>query len=224
MSMEQHYNETMFGDWRNGIMEKHYNEQWLGGFFDAEGYIGVTPTPRKDHRIRYTLIPCCHINQAYVAGYFDGEGCVAPAIRQSKTINIGYTVQPNARIRSKDNDVLDEIHDYLDGFGITSRIYVLPPKYEGVHSMKDLVIYGLANTENFLLLISPYLHSSKHEQAKIMLSEILPRMKRKEHLTKSGFLKVIEHVDELNSLKNGVRGKYNSEFFKKIWFEDVKNV
>ena len=63
-------------------------------------------------------------------------------------------------------------------------------------------------------MVFPHLLGPKKLQAYIMINEVLPRMKRKMHLYKSGFLEIMAFVDAINELKGNVRGKYNQEYFR----------
>ena len=193
---------------------------WLGGFFDAEGFIGTVVKKDENRRINFGLTPSCQIRRAYVAGYFDGEGCVVGNIFKVKGSRrkFPFEIQPNIRCSSTDFDILQKTHDFLETHGLDVKLYHSNKKRPEESDQQHLVIYGLENVRKFLELIVPYLKTEKKMQGMIMLKEILPRMKNGEHLTKEGFIRVVAYIEIMDSLKKGwQRSKYTVKYFRKLW-------
>jgi hypothetical protein len=204
-------------------MEKHYDEQydmdetWLAGFFDADGYLGVQPAKVQGQKIVFSLIPKAQINQKYVAGFIDGDGCVSCTVFPQKAHNSGYEIQPQVRmVEYHTKNVLPKIFRFLSSKGIKVALYL--PNKTKKSGQGELVVYGIKNLSRFLNLVGPYLQSYKREQTQILLEKILPRLRRKEHVTKEGFIKLMAFVDLLNSLRNDHKErKYTKAYFEKIW-------
>lgn len=193
-------------------------KDWLGGFFDAEGYIGVRPYRNPRYRNGFSFIPACQINQAYVAGYFDGEGCMACTVFRAEGRRLGFEIQPHPIVSSTDHDVIRKIGDFLLTKNINVKIYNRRRKSPNAQPQKQLLIYGLQNVKRFLILILPYLHTRKRMQTLILLQQIIPLMERKKHLTKKGFIEIMEYIDLLNDLKGGgKRSIYNANYFRELW-------
>jgi len=197
--------------------DSNIDEEWLAGFIDADGYLGAQPAKDKLLPLGYTIIPQVEITQKHLAGFIDGDGCIACTVFPHRTHNIGFEIQPQIRIKQNEYrhynfDILPKINNFLKSRGIKGGLYPRTRKRGA------LVVYGVKNVERLLRLITPYLQTYKKAQAILLLKEIIPRLLRKEHTSKKGFIKIMEFVDILNELRPEKRKrKYTKEFFQKIW-------
>lgn len=95
------------------------------------------------------------------------------------------------------------LDDFCDGLGIKSSYNASPDEHESL-------ISNLDGMQEFFGLILPYLIVKK-ERVEVMLTEVIPRMRRQKHHTKDGLLEMMPYVDEVNAVDR----KYDNEYFKK---------
>ena len=191
--------------------------EWTAGFFDGEGAVEGGVGVKESYSTGYSFHPMCRIKHSQVAGFFDAEGCIQAQIFSDNTSTVNYGVETKASLghTTQEAGVEHALVEFCQRIGIEPSLSYS----EGGENRQDYFSFRVqskADVETFLRELYPHLIVKKPE-AKIMLEEILPRLNRKEHSTKRGFLRVMKWVDRLNSHKGGKRGKYNLEYFEDKW-------
>lgn len=178
------------------------------------------------------------MNWDYIAGYADGESCILLAIQHDsresnrRTSQIdGWNISPSWQISSYDYAALNEIEYFLKEEGFDVRTPNLERQVRTGHTKvaKRLSIGGWEQLERLALELLP---RSIVKMAQFELLLELKTIVNSKPLgekkwgpggiwTKPLFLKAMEKADEINSLKSRQRGKYNTQFFIKLWEEET---
>ena len=174
---------------------------------------------------------------SYLAGYFDGEGCLLLGIvrdkRKEKTVGTkveGWSISPSLSITSGDYEVLLKMEKFLSLEGIkTSKMNFRKPRKHQLRKYMRLSIHGWGKIARCIKKMLPYSIAKKKQLElffklrDIVYSKPCGKTKRNTHgvWTKELFLSAMEKVDEINSLKSRLRGKMNTNYFKKLWSEEV---
>lgn len=196
-------------------------EEWVAGFFDGEGYVGVTPSPQESYKIGYSTevkVQMAQTSPSYVGGLFDAEGNINLRVWERDSSAIGCTTTPESGVEMNGELVVETMNalaKYCEDVGANYNVYGLPKKGEENNGVQFWVT-TLDGTKKFLENIEPHL-IEKRAQAKIMISEIIPRMEDGDHLRKEGFLEIMAWRDLMDSFKGGRRGKYNLAYFEDLW-------
>jgi len=192
--------------------------QWTAGMFDGDGSIQAKVALSKSTNTGYRLDAKCTLTNSYVAGLFDAEGVVSPVISKKNNSSVNHHIDSRCRITQHENDpLIEKLRAFCDELNVESHVYHQTyPDKENRSPTFQFDITGNHNVRQFLSQIQPYL-VVKNQQSEIMTSEIIPRLMASEHSTRRGFLKVMHHIDQLNALKGGNRGKYNLEYFEDLW-------
>lgn len=155
------------------------------------------------------------ILQQYTSGYFDGDGSISLRIAKSKT-SVGYDCTPAVYIISAITRSLDKIEEWCQESKIKLNRYIR----RGPTYTEEIVI-SRRHCKAFLYLVKDYLWTTKREQAEITLSEVFPKIESQVHLTKEGFLDLMESIDKVNQLKGKRRGRYTRDYFAELWKDDM---
>lgn len=191
--------------------------EYCAGLFDGDG--SISPGVRRDRSWPdhgYNVAPECTLTNRYVAGLFDAEGCVKPVVAQRDNSAVDYHIDPESRITNADETLIGQLTEFADAIGVEYSVYHNENADSNRDSTFQFDVRQVQNIRRFLENLKPYLVAKK-QQANIMLDDILPLLAAGEHGRKRGFLKIMYHVDRLNSLKGGNRGKYNLEYFEDEW-------
>jgi hypothetical protein len=120
------------------------------------------------------------------------------------------------------------IRDYLASQGIHGVIHIMKANYRPNYRRNyTLEITEFKSTVKFLRKIRPF-SIIKKQQIELYFNNLLPLLiKRKKHPYRTGsrrpkynhreFLKAMVIVDRINSLKGGTRGKYNANYFRRLF-------
>lgn len=165
------------------------------------------------------------INWSYLAGYFDGEGCIMLGITKEKrpekkkgSIVDGWNITPSIALQTYDFGILQDIKDFLlsNGF-IVSMFYRKASRFNQTQSPLIVGITGWNNLKRFSTIMSKY-SIGKKPQFDLFLSLCDFREKYLNgKWTKNNFILAMNIVDNINSHKSRIRGKYNANFFKNLW-------
>ena len=172
------------------------------------------------------------MNWSYIAGYFDGEACLLLGVAQDKRHNTwkslvdGWNIFPNLCVTSYDKTVLAEIKEYLESRRV--KVYKLETKtirYSQTDNATRLSIFGWDNVRTVCKLLITYAISKREQYEKFLeLYDIWDSRKElpghpyhRKGWTKTEFITAMRKVDEINSKKCKIRGKYNSAYFINLW-------
>lgn len=189
---------------------------WNAGFVDGDGCIAnqiQTTDGANSNDFRTT--PAVHITNSYHSGLLDAEGSLEMRIMDKGD---SYSLSPRCSIRQRQTDcpIVSKLTEFAESidveYSLTHR------EYDGENSTDQFCfsIIGVNDVDKYLRSLEPHLVVKK-EQAQIMLEDILPKLSRGEHKNRRGFLRVMKHVDRMNNLKGGQRGKYTLQYFEDLW-------
>lgn len=199
-------------------MSQRHLSEWTAGMFDGDGTIQPRVTTSESTNTGYRIDPACSLTNSYVGGLFDAEGTVSGVVAQRDNSAVDHHPEPRCRITHTENDaLLNRLEEYCEGVGVEPNVYHNTQQEGKGHAATfQLDVTGKRDVRAFLESIKSHL-IVKQIQARIMLNDIIPLLSSNTHSTKRGFLRVMYHVDRLNSHKGGTRGKYNLEYFEDLW-------
>ncbi len=143
--------------------------------------------------------------ESYLTGYADGEGCFCVSINKSRRHAFGWEIRPSFSV-SQNRDRAKVLEMYQRQFGCGS---IRPDrsdktlKYE-VRSVRDLVERVIPHFEE-----TPLLSGKSRDFERF--AAICRMMYAGQHLTKSGFNRIVDLAFEMNP--SGIR-KYSREEIK----------
>lgn len=144
----------------------------------------------------------------YVAGFIDGEGSFSVSIGRHKTLKRGLEVRPEFEIevRADDREILERILITI-GCG---RIYDLSYERYGWYPH---VKYKITNNRDLVEFLFPFLDQcplqAKKREVYKRFKTIVLMMRRKEHLSSKGFLKIIKLREEIRARGKKARSYEN---------------
>jgi hypothetical protein len=197
------------------MSEQQHLSEYCAGMFDGDGSINtnVSEVDYNDHNHR--ILTECTITNRYVAGLFDAEGCVKPTVSKKTNSAVDHHIDPQSRITNSSDPLASKLSSFAEALDVPYSVY----HHDGDENRDPTFQFDVRSIDGvrkFLSALKPHL-VAKRPQAEIMLNEILPRLDAGEHSNKRGFLGVMYHVDRLNELKGGNRGKYNLQYFEDLW-------
>lgn len=189
---------------------------WVGGFFDAEGSVGVNVGKRDDLNIGYEIRPIMRVTQSYIGGFIDGDGSVTVDVSENESWSVGYQIQASALSWHNIDPAIEALEEYSKGLDIDYTISDVGD---------DAVQFQVSNIDDVEIFLSSIRDNviSKKPQVEIMLDEIVPLVKSKSYSSKLGFLKIMEAKERMDSYKDGKRGKYTLEYFEDEWGISVRD-
>lgn len=135
----------------------------------------------------------------YIAGFVDGEGSFCVGISKHKTLRRGIEIHPlfEIEVRADDREILERILMTIGCgkiYDCSYERYGWQPhvKYK-VGSTKDLEKYVIPFFDQF------HLQAKKAQSYKIF-KKVVVMMRKKEHLTDKGFVKIVALRDELRRI------------------------
>jgi len=151
----------------------------------------------------------------FVAGFLDADGAIKIRVSRTDQYSLGYSTSPDITIDSSDVDVIEKVKSILIQNGIE-----VPQRQSFSNRgipMTRLEIIKLTEVRKTLELLIPYLVGRKRIQAELMLTNILPIFESGRHLTKEGFIELMELRDVMVLSKKKDIRKYKTTYFKKLW-------
>lgn len=195
---------------------------YLAGMLDAEGSIKFSVRQRQDgnRKLPWSLLPEIEINQ-YLAGIWDGDGTIQLKIQRDSRLKNYYQLNPSVSTSLVSGEI-EMFNSLFDTFCKRNGIrYCLNKvKKENRKVIYRWLVTGINHVEKFLNLLKPYL-ILKQKECRIMLEEIMPRMKEKKHLTEEGILDIMQFADKLAKLHGHQRNgrKYSQKYFQELWLK-----
>ncbi|AGM10941.1 HNH endonuclease [Halorubrum tailed phage 7] len=151
---------------------------------------------------------------AHLAGVFDVVGSVTAQLTKTEDTRIGFRFHPLIRInRPEDQEVLmGKLDAYCEDYDVDHSITKRSDSGSFVFEAKSP-----EGIRNFLMPMMDYLVVN-HEEAIIMLEEILPRVEDDLHLTEDGLIEIMGYVDRLRETSRyGAEAKYTQSYFEDLW-------
>ena len=191
--------------------------QWLAGFSNGDFSIAVSTRPSANSiGWRCAVKLAWSQNEVpYVAGFVDADGAIKIRVSKSDMHHLGYTTSPDICIDSSDADVIKKIKKILNDNNINT------PEHHSFSNrgipMNRLEVTKLTDVRKILELIRPYLVGRKRIQVEMMLNTALPIFEKGEHLTKEGFIKIMEIRDMMVLSKKKDIREHTADYFKKLW-------
>ena len=143
------------------------------------------------------------LNPYWLVGFTDGEGCFSISIFKNKTLKSGYQVFPEFVLTqgAKSLETLEKVRDFF-GCG---RIYE-NKRYD--NHRESLYRYCVRNKIDLVEKICPFFNKYTLQTAKRndfeLFKQGLEIIKKGEHLTESGFIRIQEIASEMNRRKSRV--------------------
>jgi len=192
--------------------------RWVAGFVDAEGCLSAEVKTAGEKEDTAYINNRFHLNHNYTAGLFDGDGSISIKVRENGDSVHGYSIASACAVKQTVHDeMIASLSGFCESIGVDDYSVRIVTREKEEHA--DQFAFRISNrssVEKFLTELEPHLLLKK-EQANIVLNDIIPKLERGIHTNRRGFLRVMKHVDELNSLKGGLRGEYNVEYFEDKW-------
>ena len=139
------------------------------------------------------------LDGAYVAGFIDGEGSFSVSVGKHKTLKRGIEVRPEFEIEVRDDD-----REILERICVTigcGRIYDCSYERYGWYPHAK---YKVTSTRDMEEILFPFLDNNtlqaKKAKSYILFREIVMAYRRKEHLSDTGFEKILKTRDQLRAL------------------------
>ena len=148
----------------------------------------------------------------YITGYVDGEGCFTVTFNQKPKANLGWEMKPSFSVSQNEDkrQVLDIIRKYFSCGYIRRDFADKTVKFE-VRNHHDLMDKIIPHFESYPLL------SRKHRDFELF-KKILNIVHNKSHLTKSGFIEILNLAYEMNG--SGKRRRTKEEIIKSLKSKD----
>lgn len=160
---------------------------------------------------------------AYLGGMFNADGHFSLAIHHTGghwyiEPAIIFTVNPN------DEELILTIDEFLDDLDYhvkytSTRKKSSPDVVTGI----NMRVERRDEVDNFAKRLYGYCYGNKAEQLRLYVEELIPIIGQKDshRWTKELFLDAMKVVDKINALKTGDRGKYNYDYFLRLFTEDL---
>lgn len=148
----------------------------------------------------------------YMAGALDGGGTLSVSIAKSSNTSVGYRLMLVCRIERAEKALPKAFADFCDMMGVDGT---LKEKSNGNWAF---TVSSLDDVQEFVALLEPYLIVKK-ERAQVLLDEVIPRMRNRDHHSTDGILELMPYVDTVNGVDGASNRKYTTEFFEKEFGE-----
>lgn len=144
-------------------------------------------------------IHCKKLNPYYVCGFIDGEGSFSVSIGKHKTLKRGAEVRPEFEIelRADDREILKRVLVTI-GCG---KIYDCSHERYGWYPHVKYKITSTKDMENYLFpFLDKYMLQAKKLESYKLFKKIVMMMRKKKHLSDSGFGKIKIFRDEIRKM------------------------
>jgi len=205
------------------MVQKQTNlAEWTAGFFDGDGSISAEVQKDEGTDVGYHLSPRCTVRGSFHGGFVDAEGSISAKVRENDNCQTGYSLGPVVAVKHSQTStpLVEKLCEFPESVGVEYTVHKQEMDKEAHADQFVFKITGITNVMHYLRELYPHLVLKK-PQAELMVEEILPRMSVGKHTNKRGFLQTMEYIDEMNSMKGGLRGKYNVEYFEDMWGLEV---
>jgi len=200
---------------------------YTAGFFDGEGYVSYVTSSDNSCKTGHRIAPKLGVGMVrhQMAGLFDAEGSITGCVQNSGGCSVNHIFNPGVELKQvREKTLLRHIFDqYAEIAEFSYRIYERSQR-DGEQPTEHAAVRSADDIEAFLRPLIPLLYE-KRRQALIMVDEILPRYRDGVHLTKRGFLEMMEWKEKLDEAKpmDKADRKYTVEYFEDLWEDDLEN-
>src|SRR3989338_5505874 len=155
----------------------------------------------SDHYTPTSLLMKTRNIPEYITGYVDGEGCFTVTFNQKLKVNLGWEMKPSFSVSQNEDkrQVLDIIREYF-GCGYIRRDYADKTVKFEVRDHNDLMTKIIPHFEKFPLL-------SKKQKDFELFKKICKIVDQKIHLTKEGFIEILNLAYSMNGSGKRRRAK-----------------
>lgn len=160
--------------------------------------------------------------KAYLAGFFDSSSSITLVPCKDKESRLKWFLFPKVSIsrtcrdRRATEELISLFKAFFDERNIVYTEYYWKRKRDG-SIVLFLIIQNRKSLETFLKEVYPFL-ILKRRQAKIMLEDILPALRKSRQKSKRDFLRTMEEAEKLKLLHPRRRKrKYDLEYFRRLW-------
>jgi len=205
-------------------MSSQYDEddelaQWAGGYFNAEGSVGIYPHTEHNgigYGMKQSIFVTATTPEA--AGLFDGEGTITFQPTKRERAGIGASLSTGVTIEMTTLHDIERFAMWIKSLGIepnTRHEENENPEWQDTYIVQ---VQSWSNVKRVLNELLPYLSKSKFIQAYIATEEILPRYKNQMHLEKRGYIECMSWIDLGRRYKGGTNADLTFDYFnKKVW-------
>ena len=167
---------------------------------------GQNGSDLSDHYTPTSLLKGTRNIPEYITGYVDGEGCFTVTFNQKVKAKLGWEIRPSFSVSQNEDrrQVLDIIREYF-GCGYIRRDYADKTVKFEVRDHNDLMNRIIPHFERFSLL-------SRKQKDFELFKKICGITDRKSHLTKDGFIEILDLAYQMNG--SGKRRRAKKEIIK----------
>ena len=153
--------------------------------------VGRNGSDLSDHYTPTSLLKIRNIPE-YITGYVDGEGCFTVTFNQKLKANLGWEMKPSFSVSQNEDkrQVLDIIREYF-GCGYIRRDYADKTVKFEIRDHNDLMTKIIPHFEKLSLL-------SRKQRDFELFKKICKIVDQKIHLTKDGFIEIINLAYQMN--------------------------
>ena len=169
---------------------------------------GRNESDLSDHYTPTSLLMKTRNIPEYITGYVDGEGCFTVTFNQKLKVNLGWEMKPSFSVSQNEDkrQVLDIIREYF-GCGYIRRDYADKTVKFEVRDHYDIMVKIIPHFEIFPLL-------SRKQKDFELFKKICRIVDQKIHLTKDGFIEIINLAYQMNG--SGKRRRTKETIIKQL--------
>ena len=129
----------------------------------------------------------------YITGYVDGEGCFSVTFNRRPAMNTGWELRPSFSVSQNEDrrQVLDKIREYF-GCGYIRRDYSDKTVKFEIRDHKELMTKVIPHFQKY-----PFI-SAKQKDFNLFV-RICGMVDARKHLTRNGFVEIVELAYQMNS-------------------------
>jgi len=190
--------------------------EWFGGFSCGDSSFAVIARKSSNSKIGFRIVTRLRWSQCgipHTAGFWDADGSFVLRVAKEKSHRLGFSMSPQIKGTSYDDLIIANIEKIFKEEKITYSVSTDSSTREEF----TITVTHLPSVKLVCELLFPYLIGKKKIQCALFLQEIIPRLERAEHLTKEGFIELLELRETISFTKKGNRKRYSAQYFKELW-------
>lgn len=190
--------------------------EWFGGLTCGDSSFAIIVRISPLSKLRFRMVTKLTWSQCgipHTAGFWEADGSFILGVSKNKGYKLGFAMHPRIRGTSYDDTIIANIERLFKEKEIR---YSISTDKVGREEFSICVTH-LPSVKKVCELLLPYLIGRKKIQCDFFLREIIPRLERGKHLTKEGFIGLVELREIISFSKKGNREKYLSSYFRELW-------